>query len=82
MKITTEDSYTIVTIEDKRGKVDLDSFVELCRCSALAHGFHADVVSALMPNENELDDIISDGINAQNIADMLDKDAGLTEYID
>ena len=79
MIITTEDEHMKVTIEDKTGKVDLDSLVDLFRYSALAHGFHADNVSALIPREHELDEIIFDAIKVYKDESFLDKEVDNSE---
>jgi len=68
-KLTLEDDYSIVTIEDKTGKVGVSDAVRQCRMVLIASGYHPDNISALMPDENELDEIISDAINSQKGVD-------------
>ena len=46
---------------------------------AMALEYHPDNVSALIPDENELDEIISGAINAREKEEMLDKAEGTEE---
>ena len=43
-------------------------------------GFHPDTLAALMPDEAELDDIISSIIKSENPEIVVDTTEGLTEY--
>jgi hypothetical protein len=83
MKIQAEDEYSIVTIVDKTSDVDATSAVKLCKRLLMGLDFHPDNITALMPDEHELDEIISNGINSEivdNVKVSVDNDEGLTEY--
>jgi len=64
-KLILEDDYSIVTIDDKTGKVGLSDAIQQCRDILGASGYHRDNIAALIPDENELDKIISDAVQAQ-----------------
>ena len=79
MKLVAEDEYKIVTIESKATGLNISELVLMFRGLAMALEYHPDSVRAQIPDENELDDIISDAINAQRDEDILDKADELTE---
>jgi hypothetical protein len=69
MKIQAEDEYSIVTIVDKTSDVDATSAVRLCKRLLMGLDFHPDSITALMPDEHELDDIIADAIKSEIVVD-------------
>ena len=80
MKLIAEDDYSIVTIVDKSDGVTCDEAVGLCRRLLMALDYHPDTIAALMPDEAELDDIISSIIKSENPEIVVDTTEGLTEY--
>ena len=74
MKIQIEDEYSIVTIVDKTEGSTCSNAVGLCRRLLMALEYHPDTVASLMPDEHELDEIIADGIKAQQDEVLLDTD--------
>ncbi len=65
MKLTTEDEYSIVTIESKETGLSIDKVVQMFRSIAHANEYSSDNIAALIPNEHQLDEMISDAIKAQ-----------------
>ena len=65
-KLTLEDDYSVVTIEDKTNKVGVSDAIQQCRYALGATGYSQDNISALMPDEHELDKIVSEAVEAQN----------------
>lgn len=69
-KLTLEDDYSVVTIEDKTNKVGVSDAIQQCRYALGATGYSQDNISALMPDEHELDKIVSDAVEAQKVDDQ------------
>jgi len=69
-KLTLEDDYSVVTLEDKTGKVGVSDAIQQCRYALGATGYHPDNIAALMPDENELDKIVSEAVAAQKVDDQ------------
>jgi len=63
MKITCEDEYKIVTIESKATGLPLSELILMFRGAAMALEYHPDAVRAQIPDEYELDVIISEAIS-------------------
>ena len=80
MKITAEDEYKIVTIESKATGLNISELVLMFRGIAMGLEYHPDTVRSNIPDEHELDSIVSDAIGSARQEEMLDKEQGLTEY--
>lgn len=77
MKLTAEDEYRVVTIESKATGLPLSEVIRMFRGIAMALEYHPESVMAQMPDEHELDEIISDAIKSEK---SVDTNEGLTEY--
>lgn len=64
MKITITDPDYEVSIESTKGDVSITQAVEMVRAALVGLGFHPDSVSAHLPTDSELDDMISDILNS------------------
>ena len=72
MKLTLTQHDKTVTIETPFDGQSVSEMVIEMRCLLMAHDYHPDNISALMPTEFELDEIIGDAINEQRNEDMID----------
>jgi len=65
MKITLTQQDKTVTIETPFDGHSVSEMIVEMRCLLMAQDYHPDNIASLMPNEHELDEIISDAINGQ-----------------
>ena len=72
MKLQLTQNEKTVTIETAFDGHSVSAMVIEMRCLLMAQDYHPDNISALMPDEHELDEIISDAINSEK--DVLDND--------
>ena len=80
MKLILQQQDKTVTIETEHDGHSLSEMVTEVRCLLMAQDYHPDSVRSQIPDEFELDEIISDAIKSQAEDIVLDDDAGLTEY--
>jgi hypothetical protein len=79
MRIQAENSHTIVTIVDKSEDAGIVSAVDMCKRLLMGLGFQPDSVAAQLPDEEELDSIIFDGIKAGLIEEAEKKELDESE---
>jgi len=64
MKINIQDEDYSVTIESAEDAVTITRAVEMFRGALVGIGYHPDSVSAHVPTEEELDEMIADILNS------------------
>ncbi len=72
MKLQLTQREKTVTIETPFDDPSTSEMIIEMRCLLMAQGYHPDNISALMPNEHELDEIISGAINSEKDVDNSD----------
>jgi len=77
MKLQMTQHGKTVTIETERDDLTSFEMVEQLRCLMLAQDYHPDLVSEAMPDEEEIDKIISDGIKELDNRSDCPEDRGI-----
>lgn len=72
MRLTLTQNEKTVTIETPFDGHSVSEMIIEMRCLLMAQNYHPDNISALMPNEHELDEIISGAINSEKDVDNSD----------
>ena len=81
MKLTLTQNEKTVTIETPFDGQGVSEMVNEMRCLLMAQDYHPDNISALMPTEHELDEIISDALEEQKNEDFLEKELDSQEIL-